>query len=259
MNKRSLIYLLIGVLLTIGIGCKSSNTLSTGTSNLGLSAKQLIKENSRKAPNFKTLSSRVKINVNQNNQSKGYTVNLRMEKDKQILLMSSPITIVKALITPERVSFYNKLDNTYFDGDFTYLSDLLGTELDYQKVQNLLLGEALFNLNDKNYEVSIHQDSYLLQPKNQLDIFELFYILNPSHYKLDSQQLAQPKEARLLQIDYLKYQEVEKQTLPEFTKIIALEADEEMIIELEYKSVALNEALRFPYRIPSGYEEIELK
>ena len=32
-----------------------------------------------------------------------------------------------------------------------------------------------------------------------------------------------------------------------------------MIIDLEYKSVSLNEELRFPYKIPSGYDEIVLK
>ena len=62
---------------------------------------------------------------------------MRMEKDQKILIMSTPISVVKALITPEKVSFYNKLDNTYFEGDFKYLSDLLGTDLDFEKVQNL--------------------------------------------------------------------------------------------------------------------------
>ena len=40
--------------------------------------------------------------------------------------------------TMESLPFiYNKLDNTYFDGDYGYLSDMLGTELDFKKLQNL--------------------------------------------------------------------------------------------------------------------------
>jgi hypothetical protein len=121
------------------LSCKSAKTIHSGEANLNLSTKQLIRENAKQTPNFKTLSARVKLDINQGDKVDAYTINFRMEKDKQILLMSTPISVVKALITPDKVRFYNKLDNTYFDGDYKYLSDLLGIDLDFQKVQNLLL------------------------------------------------------------------------------------------------------------------------
>lgn len=42
-------------------------------------------------------------------------------------------------------------------------------------------------------------------------------------------------------------------------KIIALEGDQETIIEMAFKSVSLNEDLRYPFKIPSGFDEIILK
>lgn len=240
------------------VGCKSSKTIGSGEANYDLSAKQVIRENAKKAPEFNTLASRVKIDIVEGEKVKGYTVNMRLEKDKKILLMSTPISVVKALITPEKVSFYNKLDNTFFEGDYAYLSELLGTELDFKKVQNLLIGEALFNLKEEPYKVSIHEKAYALQPKNQLELFEIFYLLNPSHFKIKSQQISQPNEFRHLQIDYLAHQEVDKQVLPERIKVIAVEANDEMVMDLEFKGVSLNEKLRFPFKIPSGYDEIKL-
>ena len=240
------------------LSCKSVKTIHSGEANLNLSTKQLIKENAKRTPNFKTLSARVKLNINQGNNEEAYTINFRMEKDKQILLMSTPISVVKALITPDKVSFYNKLDNTYFEGDYKYLSNLLGIDLDFQKVQNLLLGEALFGLNEKAYNMSINETSYILEPKNQQTFFELFYLIDPSHFKISSQQISQPQQQRLLEIDYLKYQQVDKQILPQQIKVIAVEATEEMIIEMEFKGVTLNEDLRFPFKIPSGFKEIKL-
>ena len=171
--------------------------------------------------------------------------------------MSTPISVVKALITPEKVSFYNKLDNTYFEDDFKYLSQLLGTDLDFEKLQNLLLGEALFDLKTTAMGVSVTDTEYVLQPKNQSDLFELFYLINPSHFKVNSQQISQPQNRRHLQIDYNAYQEVDKQTFPKQIKVIAVESNEELILELEYKSLSLNENLRFPYKIPSGFKEIK--
>ena len=250
----SLIFILFFV-----FGCKLAKTVSSeGELNTNLSAKQLIRFNSKNIADFKTLSAKVRADYSRKDESKGATISLRMEKDKTIWI-SAPFSVAKVLITPEKVSFYNKLDNTYFDGNFKLLSEFVGTELDFNKVQNILLGDALYNLNKDDYIASTHEESYLLQPKNQKEVFEIFYLLNPAHFKMDSQQFAQPLENRILQIDYKNYQEIDKQKLPQNIKIIALESYNETIIDLEYKSVSLNEDIRFPFRIPSGYKEIEIK
>ncbi|MCX7548826.1 DUF4292 domain-containing protein [Xanthomarina sp. F1114] len=250
--------LILGVLILFFTACKSSKISSDGTANLSLTSKEVIKENSRTSPDFKTLQAKVKISYSQGNDSQTHTVSFRMLKD-QIIWISSSFNIVRAKITPEKVSYYNKLDNTYFDGDFSLLSDILGTDLDFEKVQNMLLGDPLFELNRTDYSMSVSNDKYLFQPKEQLALFELFYLISPVHFKIDSQQLAQPIEARFLQVDYLNYQLIDKQNLPEDIKIIVLEADKETVIEMSFKSVYLNQDLRYPFKIPSGFEEIILK
>ena len=83
------------------------------------------------------MAARVKIDYVEGENSKSTTVSFRMEKDKTIWM--SKLGFIKAMITPDRVSFYNKLDNTYFDGDYALISDILGTDLDFNKVQNLIL------------------------------------------------------------------------------------------------------------------------
>lgn len=256
MHTKRLIYTLSFFVLLL-IGCKSSKTVTSGNSNLNLNAKQLIKENAKQSPNFKTLVARVKIDYTEGANSKSTTVSFRMEKDKVIWM--SKLGFIKALITPERVSFYNKLDNTYFDGDYKYLSDLLGTDLDFNKVQNLLLGEALYDLNRNDFEAFTQDNQYVLKPKKQPEAFELFYLLDASHFKINSQQLKQAKENRMLQIDYTSYQEVDNQKFPQHIKINAVEAFQETRLSLEFKSIVLNEKLRFPFNIPSGFDEIILK
>lgn len=257
MKLKTYIFFFIVAITLVATGCKSSKAI-TGNSILDtkLTSKQLIKNATKVDANFNTLVGKLKLEYIQKDKSEGTTVSLRMEKDKTIWM--SKLGIVKVLITPTRVAFYNKWDNTYFDGDFAYISSLLGTDLDFNKVQNMLLGQSLFNLNDDKYDLSTNAESYVLQPKNQRDLFELFLLVNPTHYKMDSQQIAQPQDKRILQIDYLSYQEVEKQTLPERTKILAIEDEEQLEINLELKSVALNEKIRFPFSIPSGYTKIEL-
>jgi len=250
-------YLFIIFAFLFLFNCKSSRTADTGVANLKLSTKQLIKENEKQSLNFKTLQSKLKITFTEKGNTQTHSVSFRAKKD-EILWMSATFSIIKALVTPEKISFYNKLDNTYFEGDFSYLSGLLGTELDFQKVQNLLFGEALYDLKDEPYKASVLDSSYVLQPKNQRELFEIFFILDPTLFKVKSQQISQPKEYRHLQIDYKTHQEIDKQILPEKIRVIAVEANEELAIELEFKNVSLNEDLRFPYKIPSGFDKIEL-
>lgn len=247
------------IIILFLFGCKSTkNISSSGELNNKLSSKQIIKEHLKQKANFKTLQARVKVEYIQGNKSQAHTISLRIEKDKTIWI-NSFLNAIRVKITPEKVGYYNKIDNTYFEGDFSLISDLLGIEIDFNKAQNLLLGEALFNLNNKLYEVNIHESSYLLQPKEQNALLEIFFLLNPKHFKMDSQQLAQPLKRRMLQIDYKNYQEVEKQVLPKHIKIIALEDNEETIINMEFKSIYLNRDLRFPFRIPSGFQEIVIR
>ena len=42
-------------------------------------------------------------------------------------------------------------------------------------------------------------------------------------------------------------------------RIIAVEKNDEIIIDLDFKSIQLNGEIRFPFNIPSGYKEIELE
>ncbi len=228
---------------------------SDGTIDAKLTAKQLIKENSRQEAKFKTLQARVKIDIIQDNKEQGYSVTLRMERDKTIWI-GATLGLARAMITPERVQFYDKINNQYFDGDYALLSDFLGIELNFDQVQSLLIGEPIFNLKDQDYTISNNESSYILTPKAQSAVMELFLLFNPKHFKMDSQQLAQSLKRRFLEIDYLSYQDVETEILPENLKIIAVEEDEELIIEMEYKSVSVNEDIRFPFNIPSGFEEI---
>jgi outer membrane biogenesis lipoprotein LolB len=255
-TKRILLTL---ALLFFLVSCKSTkNVIESGKASEKLSAKQVIRQHQKNDAEFKTLQGRVKIDITQNQKEQGSTFNLRIEKDK-VIWLSAKLGLARMMITPEKVSFYNKLDNEYFDGDYELLSDFVGVELDFYKVQNILLGQAIFDLKDQPHTVSVNENSYALQPKDQNALLELFYLVNPSHFKMDSLQLFQQLKKRILQVDYASYQEIDKQVLPKDIRIIAVENADEVSIKMEFKSMTLNEDVRFPFRIPAGYKEIVIK
>lgn len=248
------------ILISFFTNCKSAKSVgSDGTLNTSISTKQLIKKHNKQELDFKTLQAKVKIEYSEagSDKTQSYSISLRMENGKTIWL-SATLGLARAKITPDKVQFYDKINNQFFDGNYQLLSDLLGIDLDYSKVQNILLGQSIFPLNDKQYTSSTYEKSYMINPKEQNALFELFLLLNPGHFKTESLQIHQPQDRRFLQVDYATYQDVEKQIVPQNIKIIAVEDESEVTIKLDYKSVSLNNDLRFPFKIPSGYKEIEL-
>lgn len=257
MNK--LRYLLC-FLLIIFQSCKSTKSIhEVGVKKLR--AEKIISNHYNTSFNFETLNIKVKVVYDDGKQSFSPNVTLRMEKDKKIWLSAKilGITLAKVLITPEKVSYYEKINNTYFDGDFQMLSQWLGTELDFNKVQQLLLGQALFNLREGKYTSSIAYQKYELQPKIQLALFERLFILNPDNFKIFSQQLKQTEEKRNLTISYPSYQKAGNQAFPKEIHIQALEAGGRTTIQLEYRAVDYNANVSFPFNIPSGYEQVTIQ
>ncbi len=239
------------------ISCKSKKLGVDGTVDGNLSAKAIIRTHYKNEISFKTLSGRVKIDYFDGESSKGVTVSLRMERDKAIWI-SAPFGMVKAYITPNRVSFYNKLQNEYFDGDFSYLSNMLGTELDFEKVQNLLLGQALYDLRQAKYDASIVANDYVLKPKKPLDLFKIMYKIEPDNFRVSSQQLSQPLKKRVLDVEYKEYQKINERILPNEIVITAIEANEQNTINIDYRNIEFNRTLNFPYKIPKGFKKIVL-
>ena len=247
------------VLGLLFLGCKSTKTVrSTETLDPKMSVKQIVKNHNKFQSKFNTLQGRLKVEYIQGDRSEVHTLTLRMENDKTIWV-NAFLNMVRVKITPERVRFYNKLDNTYFDGDYALISEFLGADLQFENLQNLLLGEAIFDLKSKEFKKAPHANSYKLTPKQPNALFDLLYLVNPTYFKLDAQQLSQTAEKNVLKIQYRSYQKVEGLVLPENIAITATNTNEQTTLNLNLKSVSLEQPLRFPFNIPKGFKAIELK
>ncbi|WP_299098093.1 DUF4292 domain-containing protein [uncultured Winogradskyella sp.] len=246
--------------IVVAFSCNSAkNVIASGEASDKLSVKQVIKQHEKNSTTYKTLKARVKIDITQNDKTQGAGFTLRMEKDRVIWLSESLFGVARMMITPDKVKFYNKIDNEYFDGDYKLLSDVVGIELDFMKVQNILLGQAIYDLKAEPHQVAVNGNSYAVSPKDQSALMELFYLINPSHFKMDSLQLQQQLKRRMLQVDYASYQEVDEEIIPKNIRIVAVDDSDEVAVAMEFKSVSLNDEVRFPFKIPSGYKEIVIK
>ena len=221
---------------------------------------KIIQTHENASPSFETMASRIMVTYEDEKKLQSMTVSLRMQRDEKIWIKASllGITIAKVLITPDRVSYYEKITNTFFDGDFSLLSDWLGTEIDYDKAQAILLGQSIFSLDKRGYTSSVMQNTYRLLPKKQPENFIHTLFLSPENFKVVSGTLSQPKDKRNLRIKYGDYQQIDGQFYPSDITINSTDEYSMTKIEVVYRKIDLNVNVSFPFTIPQGYDEILL-
>lgn len=222
--------------------------------------KKAVEKHYENKLDFSTLYIKASAKYADEKQSQNVTADIRIEKDKQILISVRflGITMAKALITPTTVSYYEKINSTYYEGDFTSLSKWLGTELDYSKVQNLLVGEALDDLRKGKYTQTIVDNLFKLEDEKETNIKKAFF-LDADKYLVQKEEISQPSENRMLQISYGDSKVFNQGTLPTSIEINAIQPKGKTNINLNYNNISFNEELSFPYSVPSGYKKVIIK
>ncbi|MDT0685476.1 DUF4292 domain-containing protein [Autumnicola psychrophila] len=210
---------------------------------------------------YNTVSGKLRAVYQDEEKTQSVNLSFRMEKDKAIWMSATVLgfPVAKVYITPNSVSYYEKISKSYFDGDFRLISDWLGTPLDFNKLQNLLIGQAIYDLREEAYEMVQSPRGYQFLPEDTNSSIKKMFLLNPANLKASAQQLAQEAESRSVTVTYSDYQTVDGKLFPESIKIIANEGGQPTNIEITYRSVTFNEEVSFPFDIPSGYDEISVK
>lgn len=259
MTKKAILILMMLTLLFTACGPGKKVTGDQSIAN-ALTTKKLLAAHQAASPEFTTMASRVQVVYEEEDKEQSITASLRMRKDDTIWIKASVlgITLAKALITKDRVQYYETLGNTYFDGDYQLLSDWLGTDLNFEKTQALLLGQSMFSLTDRNYQSAVINNRYEVVPKNQPRDFIHSLLLAPDSYKVVSGAVQQPNEKRTLQLRYGPYDQHPEGYFPSSISIMANEGTTQTRIAVNYKKIDVGAQVRFPFKIPDGYEAIEL-
>ena len=168
------------ILLLVCTSCKTKNVV-IGTSIVAkkMSARKVSKKHIATSFDKQTIEAKLKVVYQDSKQKQKVSVKLRIEKDKVIWMNATflGLIVARAKITPTSISYYNKINRTYFIGDFELLKNILGTEVDFFQLQNLLLGQAILDLKDQKYTSVVDNNAHLLTPVAQKRTFRYFVLV----------------------------------------------------------------------------------
>jgi len=246
------------------VSCKPKAIVSSSTTVTepvdNIKATKIIDNHYNNKSDFSTLYIKANARFSDEKQTQNVTAEIKIKKDQQILVSIRflGITMAKASITPNSVSYYEKIKGTYFEGDFSALSQWLGTDLDYSKIQNMLVGEALDDLNKGKYTQVLLDNLYRLDDSNNGNTKKTYYF-NPNDFTVNKQEVTQTAENRTIQIAYPERVAHKEANLPSSIEIKTAQPKGKSEINLNYNSVSFNEELSFPYSVPDGYKRIIIK
>ncbi|MCH8534602.1 MAG: DUF4292 domain-containing protein [Flavobacteriaceae bacterium] len=258
--KNNLLKLTLFLLVFVTFeSCKSKKT-AVGDDLRPRAIRSVINTHEKSFPDFETLSGKMRASVEGLKLSETLSITYRVEKDQKIWMSAKAfglITVGKLYMTPNRVQFYEKMGNQYFDGDFSLISDLLGVEVDFYQVQSMIFAQSLANLDVKTMQGNLEEDKYVFRNTNAQQQ-ELSIDIDPKHFRLLKQELKYKHIDRNLRISYSDFKEVNQSYYPGLIEIFGRNQGDEMKINIDIRSVNKNEDLSFPFEIPRGYKEMKL-
>lgn len=245
------------IILVLFISCKSKAVLAEGKAKDILSSDQIVASHYSNKKEFSTLHIKSNAVYEDEKQRQKVNAEIKIKKDEKILISVRfiGITMAKALITPTEVRYYEKINNSFFVGDFTTLSRWLGSDLDFNKVQNILIGQALDDLKKGTFTANIVNQMFTLKDSSDANTTKE-YFFESEKYLIKKQQITQKQQERSLQIEYPNYTDYNQVLMPTNIIIDAIQNTSKTNITIDYHSMSFNEELTFPYNVPDGYQQI---
>lgn len=245
-------------MLVVLCSCKTAQpTVTQGNTKIDkkTDADAIIDGHYANKRDFSTAYIKASVRYEDAKNKQNVSAEIRIKKDEIILVSIRllGITMAKALITPTEVKYYEKINGEYFEGDYAALAKFLGTDLDFQKVQHLLIGQAMDNLKSGNYTASTQDNLYKLESQGNT-IKE--FLFEPGSFWLRKQRIEQPEKQRSMQVSYPEYHQYSTTLLPTALQIEATQPKGKTTIDVEINAVDIDQPLTFPYSVPGGYERI---
>ena len=261
-------------LLVLASSCRAKKTITkapvnvtTGIIGTGISSSDSLSRAIQiaDAP-IQWFGAKVSVDSDINNQTNSFSANLRIKKDSAIWISISPalgIEVARALITPDSLKFINRINGTYFKGDFKYLNELLQIEVNFKMIQAILLGNAYLHYAIEQY-ISDRENSELVlstfkkrRIRRDIDV-EIPQILTQEVWfssiqnKIVRMEMQDYRPVRKFTVNYLQFEKVDDLSMPN-KLVITAQADKHVKIDLEYSRMTINKELNLPFNIPDNY------
>ena len=222
---------------------------------------------------FEKLNAKMSVEATIDSADNSFTVSLRMRKDSMIWMSISKLGIegIRVLATKDSVKFMDRLKNKYFKGDYAYISKMLNTELDFEILQSLLVGNSVeFYDEDEKIKPGVDNCQYTLGTVRKYKLRKVergrelresaqsIYMM-PGTYKIARILFYEFNPDRSFDARFGGFKTIDSTQAFPHTMNYIIKAQKNVTIDINYSKVTLNDEQTFPFKIPDDYEQIIYK
>jgi len=218
---------------------------------------------------FRTMNVKFQAKVESEKNNLGFGGSMRIIKDRTIWLSLSAMVGIEAFrifITPDSVKMINRLNKTYFKGDYQLINELLKTPFDFDMLQALVTGNDFSYYENNIFKVGEDARSYKISTPgrkklknyvaNQSDMDRVLVQdlwISPGNYKIIRQQIKEiSKENSKLVVDYSAFVVFDDQLLAHQIDV-NVEAEQKMKVVIDFEKVSVDEEITVPFVIPESF------
>ena len=247
------------ILLLIALqACKSIAILPTNTPVKNVNIEALASKIRSNYPKVNSIRSRIKATYDNGKRKQQVIIQFRMKSKKKLWLSATMIIpIAKLLVTPSKLSFYEKFQKTYFEGNFDFINNLFSTDFVYADLENFFLGKPFLDPDQGRWKQISNPQYYILSPQGKRPGIKPTLFFDPVSFLLKEQRFFVPGTNYNITIKYLRHIKIEGKSLPSLIEITFFDGNQLQTIELEFNRIDFIENLNFPFEIPNGYSKIK--
>ncbi len=226
----------------------------------GLSAKKIELINMlmplyKKKIEYTSFNGKAKMHFVGKDQDQEFSANIRMKKDSIIWVSISAtflnVQVARVLITPDSIRMINYLQKEVTVMAMADASKLLPVAVDFATLQNLLIGNVLMQ-NGKATDATDFGGTWTLQTEDSQYVQQLTY--NKADNTMRSSQVKTHAEGGpAIGIQYGNYKMENSQNFPQGRALNIVNGDKQYYLDMNFNEAILDQAVEFPFSIPSKY------
>jgi hypothetical protein len=230
-------------------------------------------------------------------ETQGFKATIRMKRDSIIWISISPalgIEMIRMVVTADSLKYVSKIPENkfYYLGQFEDINNLIGIGIDFEMLQDLLIGNALgLDRDEGKFRSEIDNENYLLISKYKRKVRRVVgvddrrleddtivvnpndpryqrtlrrvdeedelivsrYWLEPDQFKLTKSIFNDLIRQRTMEVRYSDFQQDSEQYYPSKCSLLLKNPAGDQGLEFEITKLSSGKSYDFPFEIPDDY------
>lgn len=215
-----------------------------------MTSRELQKNMNNAAYQFNFVQAKARVNFNDGKMNQSFTANIRIKNNETIWMsLTGPFGIegARILIEKDRIQIIDKLNNTYYDEQFSYIKNFIPFEVDLALLQNIIIGNSIQN-NLEKQKIELSNDSYFINDNFQ-GIFAEYTI--SKNFRYQKVNLTDSQNDRSIYLNFEDYRFIENSLFAMIRNIVFKDAYKTVNVTLDFSKVKKEESLDFPFSVPN--------